>query len=488
MTSAGSSLKKGLFWSLSERVATKASQFILQVVLARLLVPDDYGVCVLLLAFVNVAMIFIDSGFSSALVQKKDIKSVDFSSVFHLSIFISILIYIALFISAPEIATFYNDGRITNLLRVVSLSLIIGAYNSVQTAILRKKLLFKFLFTSNVSGIVISAIVSIYMAFAGYGAWAIVMQYLVNRIVITITLCIQIKWFPRLEFSYQRVKVLFNFGWKVLATNFLSTIVTNLYSAVIGKAFTKAELGLYDTGNKISSAISDTFISSLSNVLFPVFSKIQDDRDSIKRYIRETNVGSTFIMFPLMFGLAACSYPIVEIVLTHKWIDAVPFMQMSCLLYASYPLHIANIQALNAIGRSDVALKNEIQKKTLDVIFLFLTIHFSLYWVAFGRVVTSVIALYINMKPNTKFLNYSMLEQLRDVVRNFIISMISAVLMYAVYIVYKDNMIILLTIQIILGITSYLLLSYLFNKALLVIVKDNVTIAANRIKNHINHA
>lgn len=468
MSTVGHNIKTGLFWSLAERVGTKAVQFILQLILARILLPEDYGLCALLLAFINVATVLVDSGFSAALVQKKKASSIDFSSVFYISFSISLVFYFILFFIAPFIADFYADLRIVPLLRVLSITLIIGSFNSVQLVVLKKRLQFKLLFKGNLVGITISAIVGIYMAYAGYGVWSIVIQYLVNRVVITIVLCSLVKWYPKIEFSYTEVKKLFDYGWKCMTTSFLSIIVTNIYTSVIGKAYSKTELGLYDTGNKIPSTISETMNSSLINVLFPIFSKIQDDKIAIKKYVREMNMYSTFIIFPLMFGFAACSYPIIELILTHKWIGAVPFMQIACLLYASYPLHTANIQALNAIGRADVALKNELQKKGIDVSLLFILLPLGIIWVALGRLLTSLIALYINMRPNKKFLNYSFMEQLKDIERNFFISLLAAGTMYFISFIYNGRIWLLLMLQLVIGTTIYFSLSYLFNRGLLI--------------------
>lgn len=462
-------VKKGIFWTFGERVGSKIIQFALQLVLARILVPEDYGLCALLLAFINIATVLVNSGLNTALVQKKDSSSLDFSSVFYVSISLSILLYIILYVTAPSIAVFFHDERIAILLRVISLSLIVGAYNSVQLAYLFKRMDFKKVFVGNILGVFISAIISIILALEGAGVWAIVAQYMTNRIVVTIVLSFIVNWHPRCEFSSERVKVLWNFGWKCMMTSFLSTIVIDIYTAVVGRCFTKSQLGAFDTGNKIPSLVSETFTSSLSTVLFSTFAVIQEDKRRLKEYVQKSNRISTFLMVPLMLGLAVAAKPIVIIILTEKWLVAVPFLQMSCIVYALYPVHGANIQAINAIGRSDVALKLEVQKKIVDLVFLAITVYWGILWVALGRVLTSLIALWINMRPNRKFLNYSFVEQVKDIMVTIVIAFVMVILMACIPMLYSSNVVIILLLQFFTGVISYLLLSYFFNKETLLL-------------------
>ena len=356
-----------------ERIGTKVVQFSLQLLLARLLVPEDYGLCALLLAFINIATVFVNSGLNTALIQKKEADSLDFSSVLYLSLSISVILYVILFFLSPFIADFFNDKRLSLLMRVLAVSLIIGAFNSVQLSVLTRNMQFRKLFIANLLGMIVSAVVSIVMAMNGFGVWSIVIQYLINRLVVTLALFALVRWMPKLEFSWIRIKSLFSFGWKCMTTNFLSTIVTDIYIAVVGKFYPKSQLGVYDTGNKIPATISETFSSSLGNVLFPAFSKLQNDIPQLRAIVAKSNKISSFLIAPIMFAIIASAHPIISILLTDKWIGAVPFLQMACLLYALYPLHIANISAISAIGRSDVTLKCGIQKKIVDLSFLAVT-------------------------------------------------------------------------------------------------------------------
>ena len=461
-------IKKGIFWTFSERISAKIVQFILQLILARLLTPDDYGLSALILAFVNIANIFVIGGFNTALIQKKELQRIDYSSVFYVSICFAISLYIVLFLGAPLIADFFNDQRIKYLLRVVSISLIIGSYSSIQIAYLTKNMQFKALFKANITGISISAVISVIMAINGLGIWSLVFQYLINRLVVLIVLQVIVKWHPHFEFSFNSIKTLFSYGWKCMSTNFLSTIVTDIYTTIIGKFYPKSQLGLYDTGLKLPSTITETFTSSLGSVLFPAFSSFQDNKQLLKAYLKKANKISTFFVFPVVFALAAMAQPLILVLLTDKWVDSVPYMQIACILFCFYPLHINNLQAINAIGRSDLTLKNEILKKIIDLSFLAIMIHFSLYWVAIGRAITSIIALFINMSPAKKILKYSVYEQLGDIMPSLLISFLAANIAYLCLYIPITSKLMMIFIQIIIFSTIYLSASYCFNRQLII--------------------
>ena len=465
----GAKVRSGMIWTFMERIGTKVVQFALQLLLARLLVPEDYGLCALLLAFINIATVFVNSGLNTALIQKKEADSLDFSSVLYLSLSISVIIYVILFFSSPLIADFFNDNRLSLLMRVLAVTLIIGAFNSVQLSVLTRNMQFRKLFIANLLGMIVSAVVSIVMAMNGFGVWSIVIQYLINRLVVTLALFALVRWMPKLEFSWIRIKSLFSFGWKCMTTTFLSTIVTDIYTAVVGKFYPKSQLGVYDTGNKIPATISETFSSSLGNVLFPAFSKLQNDIPQLRAIVAKSNKISSFLIAPIMFAIIASAHPIISILLTDKWIGAVPFLQMACLLYALYPLHIANISAISAIGRSDVTLRCEIQKKIVDLSFLALMVNFSIYWVALGRVLTSFVSLWINMRPNKKFLQYDVWQQIVDIIPTFIIAVVMCASMFLVDL-FELSIVIGLTTKILIGLIVYLLLSYMFNRQTMISV------------------
>lgn len=460
-------IKKGVFWTFSERLSAKVVQFILQLVLARLLAPDDYGLSALILAFVNIANIFVIGGFNTALIQKKEFVRVDYSSVFFVSMAFALLLYLILYLCSPAIAKFFDDYRIVSLLRVISLSLIIGSYSSIQVAYLTKKMQFKKLFSANIIGVTISAIVSIIMAVKGLGVWALVFQYLINRLVVLIALHVLVKWRPYFEFSMKSIRSLFSYGWKCMSSNFLSTIVTDLYTTVIGKFYPKSQLGVYDAGLKMPSTVTETFTSALGSVLFPAFSSMQDDKNLLKQYLKKANETSSFIVFPIVFAMAAMAKPLILFLLTDKWAGAIPFMQIACLLFCFYPLHINSLQVINSIGKSDVMLKNEILKKIIDLSFLTVTINFNLYWVAIGRAITSLIAVFINIRPVETFIGYTIRQQLRDICPALNISIAASLITYLCLYIPIGSNIVMILLQLFVFVTVYLCLSFIFNKSLL---------------------
>jgi len=474
---SGTSIRNNVYWSMLERFGTVGVQFVLQLVLARILAPEDYGLCAILLVFVNIFTMLVDSGLPMALVQQKQYSQKDYSSVFYAVLSLSIAAYGIIYLLAPVCASFFNNQTIIPTLRVISISIIFGAVNSVQVAYIKSMMLFKSQFIASSIAVLVSAVVSIYMAVHGYGVWAIVYQYLISRAVVTVIQTFLLAWRPTLEFSMERIKVLFAYGWKLMASNFLSLIVSDLYTAVIGKVYTKQELGVYDTGSRIPTTISNSMTVSIGAVLFPLFSQYQDDNDRLKYYLKRANVISSFFIFPLMICMAAAAEPIVMVVLTEKWAAAVPFMQIACLMYAFYPVHVNNLHVINAIGRSDIGLKLEIIKKLLDITFLLIFIGIGLWWVAAGRLFTNLIGLWINLKPTEKLLGYSVLAQLKDIAPILCISIITGGILLFINELMTCSHIYVLIVQIVTGIAAYFGLSYLFNRSglnmLLEMLKEN---------------
>ena len=457
-------IRNNIAWSMLERFGTVGVQFLIQLILARLLNPDDYGLCAILLVFVNIFTLLVDSGLPIALVQNKCFSQRDYSSVFYTVLGMSIVAYAIIYVSAPFCAIFFENPMITSTLRLMSISIIFGSINSVQVAYIKHNMLFKTQFIANTISITLSAVISIYMAINGLGVWAIVAQYLIGRVVVTLLLSIMLTWRPTWEFSYSRLKSLFSYGWKLMATNFLSLAVSDIYTALIGKMYTSDRLGVYDTGTKIPTTISNSMTMSIGAVLFPLFSKHQDDKAALKYYLGRSNIITSFFVFPLMFSMAACSDQIVMVVLTEKWTAAIPFMQIACIMHAFYPIHLNNLHVINALGRSDIGLKLEIIKKAIDMLFLVVFISIGLEWVAIGRMLTSIISLVINLKPNAKLINYSVSEQIKEVLPTFCISIITSLILVFIGKFLTCSNIVGLLIQMLVGLSIYTMLSYVFNR------------------------
>lgn len=444
-----------------ERGGTQGIQFIVQIVLARLLVPNDYGIIALIAIFITIANVFVQSGFNTALIQKKDANETDFSSVFYLSLLIASLLYIILFFSAPFISTYYGVPKFTSVFRVLTITLFFGAINSIQNAVVSKKMHFKKLFFSSLCGMLVSGIVGINFAYLGYGVWALVAQQLTNQFMINIILWFTVKWRPKLIFSFERVEGLFSYGWKLLVSSLIDTLYMNLRSLIIGKIYNPTMLGFYNRGDQFPQMIVTNINGSIQSVMLPALASEQENRQRVKDMVRRSIVTSSFILFPMMVGLAVIAKPLVKILLTDKWLLCIPFLQISCVSYALWPIHTANLQAINALGRSDIFLKLEIIKKTIGLIILGISIYFGVYAIAMGTLISEIISTFINAYPNLKLFNYSYKEQWKDIMPSLILSLVMGGVVYCIdYIALSDF--ITITIQISLGLLLYLGMAYVF--------------------------
>lgn len=450
-----------LFWKFMERGGTQGIQFVVQIILARLLLPEEFGTIALLTVFIFLANVFVQSGFSTALIQKKDSNETDFSSVFYLSLVVAGLIYIVLFISAPLIAEFYEDVTLIPLLRVLSITLFFGAINSIQVAVVARNLEFRKLFYSSLGAVVVSGIVGIAMAYNGYGTWALVAQQLSDQLLVTVILWFTVKWRPQLLFSIKSTWELFSFGWKLLVSALINTLCTNSQSLIIGKIYSPAMLGYFNRGLQFPSIIVTNINGSIQSVMLPALSSQQDNKPIVKRMVRRAIVTSSFLVFPLMVGLAVVAEPLVTLLLTEKWLPCVPFLQIFCAVFALIPIHTANLQAINALGRSDVFLKLEVIKNMVGLSILGVTVFYGAYAIAIGMLVNGIIATFINAYPNLKLLDYSYLQQLRDILPSLLLSLIMGAIVFC-FSWLNLNPVLILMIQVCMGMVLYFGMAKLF--------------------------
>lgn len=445
-----------LIWRFSERTAAQGVSFIVSVILARLLTPEDYGLIGLITVFISIATVFVSSGFGNALIQKENATQTDYSSVFYFSIFMGMVMYVVLFASSPLIADFYNEPLLIPVVRVLSISLIIAGINSVQQAYVSKTMQFKRFFFSTIIGTVISAFIGIYMAYKGFGVWALVVQNLSNQIIDTCVLWFTVKWRPTIEFSLTEMKKMFGYGWKLLFSGLIDTIYNNLYSLVIGKFYSSKDLGYYNRGRNIPNMIITNINGSIQSVMFPAFSNCQEDKVRLKAMVRRSIMTSTYIIFPAMIGLAAVSKPLTVLLLTEKWLPSVPFMQFSCFILAFWPIHTTNLQAINAVGRSDIFLKLEIIKKIIGFSIMVISIPFGLYVMMLGNCFSAIICSVINATPNKKLLNYGYKEQIMDMLPAILLSVVMGICVLA-WTFCDSNYALILVCQILTGIIVYFL-------------------------------
>ncbi len=426
------SVLSSLFWKFLETGGVTGIQFIVQIILARLLLPEDYGVVALIIVFITISQVFVQSGLGTALIQKKEVTDTDYSSVFYLTLGIAVIFYVILFIAAPAIAAFYNQPLITMVLRVLGLSLFFGSVNSIQNAVIARNFQFKKLFISSLGAVVISGVVGVSMAYLGYGVWALVMQQLASIGSLCLFMWFTVKWRPKRQFSLTRVKKLFAFGWKLLVSGLIDVTYTNLSTLIIGKIYPAGMLGYYTKGQEFPMTVMSTMNSSIQAVMLPAYAKNQDNRPAVKEIMRRALVSSSFLVFPAMAGLAVTAEPLVLLLLTDKWLMCVPFIQIFCAVYALWPIHTVNLQALNGIGRSDIFLKLEIVKKLLGLFVLGITVFMGIYAMALGMVFTGIIGTFINSYPNKKLLGYSFREQWRDLLPSLILSLLMGGIVYSI--------------------------------------------------------
>lgn len=450
-----------LLWKFTERIGVQGIQFVVMILLARLLLPEDFGLIVLVTIFVSIAGVIAQSGFNTALIQKKNVDEVDLSSVFYLNFFIATILYIVLFITAPSIASFFDQPQLTLVLRLLSLTLFFSSFQSIQHTIIARNMQFKKLFFSSIGGVVLSGFFGIVMAYAGYGIWSLLAQQLINQIVYTATLFYTVKWRPQLLFSIVRLRNLFSYGWKILASALIDSIYTNISSLIIGKLFSPATLGFYNRGEQIPNILIGNINGSIQSVLFPALSAEQDNKKRIKEMVRRAIVTSSFIIFPVMVGLAVVAESLVEVLLTEKWLPAVPFIQIFCAAYAFWPIHTSNLQAINALGKSEIFLKLEILKTLLGFLLLIISLPFGVYAIAIALLISSILCTFINSYPNFALLNYGCREQWKDISPALIISLIMGTIVYPLQWV-EISAILTLIIQICVGIVVYISLAKLF--------------------------
>lgn len=461
-----SSVIHSLLWKFLERCSIQVVSFIVTIVLARLLTPSDYGLIALVSVFVNLASVIVEGGLNSALIQKKDADSIDFSTIFYTSIGVALVLYSILFFCAYPISKFYNDIYLVDVLRVLGLSLFLYAINSVQKAFLVRNMLFKKLFYSSLGGVLLSGILGVILAYNGFGVWALVAQSIVAQLAITVIMWYTVKWRPIRVFSWKRFISLFDFGWKIFASNMLVNLFINLRSLVIGKVYNPGALAYFDKGKQFPALLIENINTSIQSVLFPVMSSVQDSTSSVRAITRRAIKLSAFIIFPLVFGLAIIAKPMVICLLTEKWLEAVPFIQIFCISYLLLPMQIANMEAIKALGHSGTTLKLECAKKCIELAILIITIPMGVQAIAWGIVGYNLIALIVNTYPNRRYLDYSVAEQIKDIFPQFLISCLMGAILYLINLLDLSTLQMLI-IDIIIGAIIYILLNMLFNTEIL---------------------
>lgn len=457
-----SKIANSIMWKMLERSATQIIQFIVQIILARLLLPSDFGVVGIIMVFINMSAIMVNGGFSTALIQKKEVSNDDYSSIWCISMIFSLILCLVVFFSAPSISTYFNLPNLSQMLRVLSVTLVIGTFISIQQVIVARELLFKKLFLCGIAAASIAGVTGVAMAIYGFGVWSLVLQQLIFQLTMFLGLWFSVNWRPRFRLVPASVKSLFNFGWRILAINIMDAINENIRSMLIGKRYSPNMLGYYDRGKTIPQIIINNVIVAIQTVMLPTLSAYQDEASTIKTLLRRSIKMSSYIIFPLMIGLAVIAEPLVLVLLTDKWLPTVPFVKIFCVTYLIYPINSANLQATTALGRSDILLRNDIIKKTLALVILILAVYSfdSTFAVAMSMLLSTMVATIISMYPNKLLLHYTYKEQFSDVLPSLVLSLIMGSLISMINYLRLDGLT-TIALQISVGVLTYLFLSAL---------------------------
>lgn len=401
----------GMGWTLVERMSVQVCQFVIGILLARLLSPSDYGTIGMLAIFMAIAQSLLDSGFNRALIQKKDRTNVDYSTVFYFNLVVSIVLYALFFMAAPYIADFYHTPIIKDVSRVIFLSVVINAFSIVQTAKLTIELNFKLQSLATIISVVVSGTIGVVFAYSGYGVWALVAQGISSALVRTFILWMFSHWKPLLTFSKESFISLFSFGSKLLIGDFIHTIYTNLYTLVIGRTFSSSNVGYYNLSNTYALLPYSIFSQVVNKVIFPILSEKQEDNAELLNVYNKLFKVPMFLYVPLMFGIAALAEPLVCILIGEKWIDCVPLLQILCIGYVFAPMSAINLNLLYVKGRSDISLKLDFIKKPLGLLLLFTSIPLGIWWMCFGKALYELVAFAANCYYTKKILNNGFKEQ-----------------------------------------------------------------------------
>ena len=453
---------KALFWSAFERFGQQAIQLVISIILARKLYPEQFGLIAMLAVFVAIAQSFVDCGFGQALIQNQKARHIDESSMFYFNVFIGFVSAFLLCLCAPWIAAFYGRNELVPLTRVLSLNLVINGFGLVHGTLLSKQLDFKTQFKASLIATLISGLISVFTAYRGFGVWALVSQSVSMNLIRTILLWAYSSWRPRLEFSFSSLRSMFAFGSRLAIAGLLNTFFENVYNVVIGKLYASKALGFYSRGRQAQQFTTSSLTGIASRVAFPMFSRVQGDKEHLKRGMRKALTMLIMVSFPLTVGLAVTARPLVLLLLGEKWEPCVPYIQLICLAELAFPLHVINLNALTSQGHSGLFLRIEIIKKILVVLNIAITCYWGITAMICGQIVVSYLSFYINSYYTGKLLDYSFREQLVDIRPYLLAAIVMAGAAYAVHWIVFPEGIWSLACPVIVAASVYCLICYSF--------------------------
>ena len=437
----------GMIWGFVSQFSMRFVTFVVGIILARLLSPSDYGLIAMTAIFTEISSIIVDSGFSTAIIRKKERTELDYSTVFVMNVLISIVVCILLFACSGSIANFYREPLLKDIIRLNGLFVFFGSFIAVQSTRMAAEMKFKTRNIISIVNTVIGGAISVGMALAEFGVWALVIPRFFRIISDAVLYWFYQRWVPRVQFSWSSCKELFSFGSKMMVSSVLNIVYNNIFPIVIGKRFSSADLGLYSKASGYAQLPSGTITGVVGSVAFPLLSNIQDDDERLQESYRKIIRLTSFLVFPAMFGLAALARPLIVVLITEKWLGAVLLLQILCFDQMLYPIHGLNLSLLQVKGRSDLFLRLEIIKKVLGIIILLITIPYGIMVMCIGSVIVSYLCLFINTHYTGKFIHVGFYRQMRDLIPSYLISFIVALIVWGVV-----SLLPLYSIQLLVGI------------------------------------
>lgn len=456
-----STVIKSLLWKFTEKMGTQGISLLVMIVLSRLLEPKEYGIIAMISIFITLSNSIIDGGFGSALIQKKNATNVDFSTIFYVSLTSSVILYLILYLCSPLISSFYRQPELTNVTRVIGLTLLINSIGSVQNAYLSRNMMFRKSLKCNLISVFISGCIGITLAYMDFGVWALVAQTLSASCLSTLLLWFTIKWRPQFVFSKESLKELFDFGWKIFLTNIIITLFNNIRGLIIGRLYNPAVLAFFEKGRQLPHLVVNNLSTTIESILFPVFSNSQEDRGRVKDILKRSIRTSSLFVFPSLIIFACISRPLVIFLFTEKWLPCVPFLQIFCLAFMLMPLQATNMNVTKALGYSNLTLKFETLKKIIELIIMIISFKININAIAWGVLIYNMISVFINLYPNIKLLNYGYKDQFKDIFPMLILSIIAGGIIFPLSTL-TINSLLLIFIQLTIGFSLYFLLCYIF--------------------------
>ena len=449
-----------LAYKFIERLSVKGLGLVVSIVLARLLAPEYFGQIAIMNVFINLSQVITESGFTTALVQRKDVKEQDYSTVFFINLALAVVCFAALQVSAPFISGYYEQD-ITKPLQVYSITLFFNAFNALQMARMQKRMEFRKIMVCSLIATVISGAAGIVAAYCGLGLWALIMYNMLNGIIVCFTAAFAEKWLPKFEFSLHRAKILFSYGWKMFVSAVLCSLYNDIRSLVIGKKFSENDLAYYNRGQQFPQVISHTLDSAIQSVMFPTMASVQDDKNQLRKMLRRAETMGTYVIVPMMFGLAAVSEAVVQILLTEKWLPCVPYMQWLCIANAAIPIISSNLIAIKASGRSDIYMRLEMVRRVVMLVILLTSIlaFQTVEAIAIGFCISTWLDAVISAIPAKKLLDYSVVKQFADIWKILLASLAMFAAVLAMNLL-PWNSVVLLIAQVFAGMAVYIVLGF----------------------------